>query len=69
LNNKWIVSIILTISIFASSSTHAIAIVPKAKPNSFCFSAYKVVKTKAYGKLKCMAYRTPRGIVWIWTRI
>ena len=40
-----------------------------AKPATFCFSAYKVVKTKKYGKLKCSPYPTPRGVVWMWTRI
>lgn len=49
-----------------ASNTESIRI---AKPSTFCFSAYKVVKTKKYGKLKCSPYPRPGGIVWIWTRI
>ena len=59
----------IALSLLSGTSPATNAITPVAKPSTFCFNPMKVVKTKKYGKLKCLAYRTPRGMVWVWTRV
>jgi hypothetical protein len=63
------VSLLMTLGLVFGLQQSANATVKTTKPSTFCFDAFKVVKTSKYGKLKCLAYRTPRGMVWIWTRV
>ena len=66
---KQVLATLIAVSLLFGIAPAINALTHTAKPTTFCFDAFKVVKTKKYGKLKCLAYRTPRGMVWIWTRV